>query len=74
MCAGALLHGRVERVVYGCDDPKGGALRSLYRQGDDRRLNHRFSVTRGVLADACRAQLSGFFSQIRDVDSGSAER
>lgn len=65
MCAGALIHSRVARVVYGCSDPKAGALRSLYRLGEDARLNHRFAVTSGVLGEACAAQLSAFFSRIR---------
>lgn len=65
MCAGALVHSRVERVVYGCHDPKAGALRSLYRMGEDPRLNHRFAVTAGVLGDACSAQLSDFFARVR---------
>src|SRR5438067_6963410 len=50
MCAGALVNARVLRVVYGCDDPKAGALRTLYAIGTDARLNHRFDVTPGVLA------------------------
>lgn len=65
MCAGALVNARVARVVYGADDPKAGALRSLYRLGEDARLNHRFEVTSGVCAQACAAQLSGFFERIR---------
>jgi len=65
MCAGALVNARVARVVYGCDDPKAGALRSLYTIGSDPRLNHRFEVTPGVLADRCAAQLSRFFAALR---------
>jgi tRNA(adenine34) deaminase len=65
MCAGALVNARVPRVVYGCDDPKAGALKSLYAVGSDPRLNHRFEVTSGVLADICAAQLSAFFSDLR---------
>jgi tRNA(adenine34) deaminase len=65
MCAGALVNARVPRVVYGCDDPKAGALRSLYTIGSDPRLNHRFEVTPGVLGDRCAEQLSGFFSALR---------
>src|SRR5262249_53499131 len=55
MCAGALVNARVERVVYGCDDPKAGAVRSLYAIGSDPRLNHRFELVPGVLAQACAA-------------------
>ena len=65
MCAGALLNARVPRVVYGCDDPKAGALRSLYSLGQDARLNHRFEVQPGVLAAECSHQLSGFFARVR---------
>lgn len=66
MCAGALVNARVERVVYGCDDPKAGALRSLYRLGEDARLNHRYEVVPGVLRDECASMLSGFFAAIRE--------
>jgi tRNA(adenine34) deaminase len=69
MCAGALVNARVLRVVYGCDDPKAGALRSLYNLGDDSRLNHRFEVVAGVLADECSQQLSGFFAELRRARS-----
>lgn len=65
MCAGALVNARVPRVVYGCDDPKAGALRSLFTIGSDPRLNHRFEVQPGVLADTCAAELSAFFVRLR---------
>jgi tRNA(adenine34) deaminase len=65
MCAGALVNARVARVVYGCDDPKAGALRSLYSLGEDARLNHRFEVQPGVLGAECAQQLSGFFARVR---------
>lgn len=65
MCAGALVHARVARVVYGCDDPKGGAVRTLFTIGQDPRLNHRFAVTAGVLKDACAGRLSAFFAALR---------
>lgn len=65
MCAGALVNARVPRVVYGCDDPKAGAVRTLYQIGQDSRLNHRFALSSGVLGDACSAQLRGFFAAIR---------
>jgi tRNA(adenine34) deaminase len=67
MCAGALVNARIERVVYGCDDPKAGALRSLYLLGEDPRLNHRFIVTPGVLAAECSKILSGFFAALRSA-------
>jgi tRNA(adenine34) deaminase len=65
MCAGALVHSRVARVVYGCDDPKGGAVTTLFSIGQDARLNHRFAVTSGVLADDCAARLRAFFAALR---------
>ena len=65
MCAGALVLARVAKVVYGCDDPKGGALRSLYRVGDDARLNHRFETIAGVRAEECAEELRRFFGALR---------
>ena len=65
MCAGALVNSRVQRVVYGCDDPKAGAVRSLYTIGTDGRLNHRFELVPGVLSEHCAAQLSAFFAAVR---------
>jgi len=65
MCAGALVNARVDRVVYGCDDLKAGALRSLYNIGTDSRLNHRFEVVPGVLGGECSQQLSQFFADLR---------
>jgi tRNA(adenine34) deaminase len=61
MCAGAILQARIERIVFGAADPKGGAVVSLYRLFDDRRLNHTVAVTEGVLRGACTEILSGFF-------------
>jgi tRNA(adenine34) deaminase len=71
MCAGALVNARVPRVVYGCDDPKAGAVRTLYTIGQDPRLNHRFEVSSGVLGEACSRQLSGFFARVRGERRGS---
>jgi tRNA(adenine34) deaminase len=65
MCAGALVNARVERLVYGCDDPKAGAVRTLYALCEDPRLNHRLEVVRGVLAQRCGQILSEFFSALR---------
>jgi len=61
MCCGAALHARVARLVYGADDPKAGAVRSLHHLLDDRRLNHHVEVTAGVSAEECGARLSEFF-------------
>ena len=68
MCAGLMVNARVGRCVYGASDAKAGALGSLYDLNADSRLNHRFNVTAGVLADECRAVLSGYFSGLRGTD------
>ena len=65
MCAGALVLSRMDRLVYGCDDPKAGACKSLYNIVTDGRLNHRLEVTSGVLQEQCREQLQEFFSRRR---------
>ncbi len=65
MCAGALVNCRIARVVYGCADPKAGAVSSLFQIGTDGRLNHRFAVTAGVLADPCLQALRAFFQALR---------
>jgi len=66
MCAGALVLARLDRLVYGCDDPKSGACGSIYNIVADERLNHRLQVTTGVLAEDCGAQLQSFFQQRRN--------
>lgn len=68
MCAGLMVNARVGRCVYGASDAKAGALGSLYDLNSDSRLNHRFNVTAGVLADECREVLSGYFSGLRGTD------
>lgn len=68
MCAGLMVNARVGRCVYGAADAKAGALGSLYDLNADSRLNHRFNVTAGVLADECREVLSGYFSGLRGAD------
>ncbi len=65
MCAGALVNARVARLVYGADDPKAGAIRTLYQLASDARLNHRVEVVSGVLAEDCAASLRAFFAGIR---------
>jgi len=65
MCAGAMVAARIERLVFGCEDPKGGAagsLLDLVQHGD---LNHRISVTAGVLREEAAAQLREFFARRR---------
>ena len=61
MCAGAIVNARVPRLVYGCDDPKAGAVRTLYQICEDARLNHRVEVTAGVLSNECAELLQRFF-------------
>lgn len=66
MCVGTLLQARIARLVFGCLDPKAGAVQSLYRLCEDPRLNHRTPVTAGVLESECGAILSEFFSDLRN--------
>ena len=65
MCAGALVLARIDRLVYGCDDPKTGACGSLYNIVQDGRLNHRVETTKAVLADDCSNLLQEFFAYKR---------
>ena len=65
MCAGAIVAARLPRLVYGCDDPKAGAVRSLFRLCEDDRLNHRMQVIAGVEAERCAGLLRDFFKQQR---------
>jgi len=65
MCAGAMHQARIERLVYGAPDPKAGAVGTLYDLSDDERLNHRFAVTSGVLAEESAALLRDFFGDLR---------
>jgi tRNA(adenine34) deaminase len=61
MCAGAAVNARVPRLIYGCHDPKAGAVRTLFQLCEDQRLNHRIAVEEGVLADECAEMLRSFF-------------
>ena len=65
MCAGALVLARVGRLVYGCRDPRAGALGSVYDVVRDGRLNHVYRITPGVLEAECRAVVQGFFEKLR---------
>jgi len=69
MCVGALLQARIQRLVFGAADPKGGAIVSLYRLADDPRLNHRMEVVAGVAAEQCRQLLQNFFRRKRRPDN-----
>lgn len=65
MCAGMLVNSRVPRVVWGANDPKAGAMESLYRIGQDERLNHHIEQTYGVLEEECADVLRQFFRKLR---------
>jgi tRNA(adenine34) deaminase len=65
MCAGALINARIERLVYGADDPKAGAVRTLYQLCEDPRLNHRVVVLAGVRQTECAEKLRKFFQELR---------
>jgi len=65
MCAGAMVQARLQRVVYGADDPKGGAVRSCFVVLESAQLNHRVEVTHGVLAEECAALMQAFFASRR---------
>lgn len=69
MCAGALVNSRIQRLVYAAADPKAGAIDSLYGIGRDTRLNHRFLVEGGLLAEEGARRLSEFFSTLRAARS-----
>ncbi|RMF97974.1 MAG: tRNA adenosine(34) deaminase TadA, partial [Gammaproteobacteria bacterium] len=66
MCAGALVHARVERLVFGAADPRVGAAGTVFDLVDNQALNHRLAVAGGVLEPACRELLQGFFRERRD--------
>ena len=65
MCAGALIHARVSRLVYGAADPKAGAAGSVLQVLNHPSLNHKMEVTSGILAEKCSAILQDFFRQKR---------
>jgi len=66
MCMGAIILARIPYLVYGCRDPRVGAVGSIYNLAEDERFNHHVHVREGVLQQQCSAQLSGFFKQLRD--------
>ena len=66
MCAGAMVHARVNRLVYGASDPKAGGVISCYQVGGDGRLNHQLNVEGGILARDCAELLTSFFKKKRD--------
>ena len=66
MCAGALVNSRIDRLVYGSTESKFGAVESIFNVVNHRLLNHRLSVTAGVLEDECRQLMKDFFRMRRD--------
>jgi tRNA(adenine34) deaminase len=76
MCAGAIVHSRIARLVYGATDPKAGACESLFQLVSDTRLNHRVPITAGVLAGECGDVLKEFFQErrlFRKLESGEGQ-
>ena len=65
MCVGAMIHARVETLIYGAPDPKAGAVSSHFGLAEAPQLNHRISVTAGVLEEECRALVQAFFESRR---------
>jgi len=65
MCAGALIHARIRRLIYGADDPKAGAVQSVMQVLNHPQLNHRMEIKRGVLAGRCAELLQSFFRDRR---------
>lgn len=74
MCAGAMVNGRVGRLIYGASDPKAGACDTLYELTRDPRLNHRLETIGGVFADRCAQLLSEFFKQRRAANRAARNR
>ncbi|MFO7838857.1 MAG: tRNA adenosine(34) deaminase TadA [Desulfosalsimonadaceae bacterium] len=71
MCMGALIHARVERIVFGAEDPGWGAAGSVYDLAADRRFNHHPEVVKGVLEPACRQLMVDFFKLKRGISAVS---
>ena len=65
MCAGAIVNARVSRLVFGCTNPKAGAVQTLYQLTTDPRLNHRVEVIAGIRDSECASELSQFFAALR---------
>jgi len=74
MCMGAILLARIDRVVFGCLDPKAGAAGSLYNLAEDRRFNHRIELGSGVLKEECSGMLSNFFRKLRSEKKALRDR
>ncbi len=67
MCMGAIVHARVQTVVFGASDPKWGAAGSLYQVGQDPRLNHQVEIVPGICAERCRGLIQAFFRRRRQT-------
>lgn len=65
MCMGAIILARIPRLVFGCRDPRAGAVGSIYNLAEDQRFNHSVSVQEGILQQECSRQLSVFFQRLR---------
>jgi tRNA(adenine34) deaminase len=65
MCAGALIHARVDEVVFGAADPKAGALTTHFHLGETSQLNHRIEVVSGILEEECKSKIQEFFESRR---------
>jgi tRNA(adenine34) deaminase len=65
MCAGAIVNARVRRLVFGCTNPKAGAVTTLYQIPTDPRLNHRVEVVGGIRSEECAGLLQAFFAALR---------
>ena len=72
LCAGAIIPARIPLVVYGADDPKAGAVKSLFSLLNDSRLNHRCEIVSGILDTACGKVLTDFFQKRRDEKKGGS--
>ncbi len=66
MCMGAIILARIPQLVFGCRDPKAGAVGSIYNLAEDERFNHQVAVREGVLLQECSTQLSRFFQRLRE--------
>ncbi len=66
MCMGAIILARIPHLVFGCRDPRVGAVGSIYNFSEDERFNHRVQVREGVLQEECSSQLSDFFKRLRE--------